>query len=191
MWFILDNIAALMVFVTVSFTIAVTQILATEEMVEQTIAYASKKQTLELADMLEKELALIGQGMPSNKRITDVVTNAQGETTSFIFWWNNGSTDLEIEYRLIFVDSVTVKDETFALYRMDRYVNDVQEGGSMPTLRNFRLDPLNASGNIVNPSAAKLVRATVVNTYPLGDLDKMHIGQTHWGITIQPMNLNN
>ncbi len=179
-----------MVFVTVAFSVAVTQIRATEETVEQTIAYASKKQTLELADMLEQELALIGQGMPSNKQITDVDTNSQGETTKFEFWRNDGMDDLKIEYRLVFVDSVTVEDATFATYRMDRYVNDVLEGGSQSTLRNFRLDPLNASGNIVNPNAAKLVRATVVNIYPLGDLDNMHVGQTHWGITIQPMSLN-
>ncbi len=190
MQFMLDHIAAALVYMTVAFLIAFTQIRATSETIEQTIAYASKKQILELADLLEQELALIGEGMPPNQQITNVVTNTQGETTSFIFWRNDGIDDLLIEYRLVFVDSVTVGQDTFALYRMDRYVNSVLDGGSQATLKNFRLDPLNASGNIVSPDAAKLVRATVVSTYPLGDLDDMYIGQTHWGITIQPMNLN-
>lgn len=190
MQFLLDNIAALLVFVTVAFTVAATQLRASSDTAEQTISYASKKQTLELADMLEKELALIGDGTAPNKQIDSVTNNSDGETTSFVFWWNDGSGDLEIEYKLVVVDSVSVRGETIARYRMDRYVNGVIDGGSTSTLRHFRIDPLNASGNIVTPSAARLVRVRVVNTYPMGNLDDMFLGQTHWGITIHPMNLD-
>lgn len=190
MQFILDNIAALMVFVTVAFTVAVTQIRAVSETVEQTIAYASKKHTLELADMLEEELAMIGEGTAPNKQIDSVTNNSDGETTSFVFWRNDGSGDLEIEYRLVVDDSVTVGGETIALYRLDRYVNSVLDGSTQATLRHFRIDPLNASGSVSNPAAARLIRVRVVNTYPMGELDNMYLGQTHWGMTIHPMNLD-
>jgi hypothetical protein len=190
MQFMLDHIAALMVFTAVAVMVAVTQARATNDALEQTIAYASKKQLLDLAGTLEDEVKLIGQGMPPNKQITSVTTNAQGETTSFKFWRNDGLQDLEIEYKLVFVDSVTTKNGTFATYRMDRYENSVVAGSSPSSLRTFRLEPLNAAGNIVNPNAARLVRISIINTYPMGDLDDMYVGQTHFGITLQPMNLN-
>lgn len=190
MHFLLDHIAAILIFTTVAFTVAVSQIRAKDDMMEQTIAYASKKQTLELADMLEQELALIGEGTLPSKQIDTVTNNAAGETTNFVFWRNDGVADLEIEYQLVFVDSVSIRNQMAARYRLDRYENSVLLGGSTPTIRHFRLDPLNNNGTIVNPAAARLVRVRIANMYPMGDLDDMYIGETYWGITIQPMNLN-
>jgi len=170
--------------------VAVTQSRATNDSIEQTISYASKKQLLDLGTTLEDEIKLIGEGMPSNQHITAFTTNSDGQTTSFKFWRNDGVDDLEVEYKLVFVDSVTTTTETFATYRMDRYENGVIAGSSPSSLRDFKVEPLNAAGNVTVPASARLVRVAIINSYPLGDLDNMYIGQTHYGITLHPSNLD-
>jgi cytochrome c-type biogenesis protein CcmE len=187
MQFILDHIAAIVIYVTIALSIITLQLRTMASTTEATIAYMSKKQTLEFADLLEQEIKLIGTG--TAQKITNVSTNADGQTTNFTFWWNDGASDLEVEYRLIATDTVTVDGEVIPRYRMDRYVNGALNGGGPSTLRDFRVEPLDASGNVTGAASAIMVRAQVVNTYPLGDLEDMYIGRTFWGMTLLPMNL--
>ena len=187
MQFILDHIAAILVYTTVALSIATLQMRTMASTTEATIAYMSKKQTLEFADMLEQEIKLIGTG--TAQKITNVTTNGDGQTTNFTFWWNDGSTDLEVEYRLIPTDSVTVDEVVIPRYRMDRYVNGALNGGGPSTIRDFRIQPLDASGNASSAASAVMVRALVINTYAMGELDDMFIGRTFWGMTLLPMNL--
>lgn len=187
MQFILDHIAAILIYVTIAFAIATLQMRTMASTTEATIAYMSKKQTLEFADVLEQEIKLIGTG--TAQKITNITTNADGQTTNFTFWWNDGVDDLEVEYRLIETDIITVGGEEIQRYRMDRYVNGVIDGGSPSTLRDFRIEPLDENGTPTGAATAVMVRAQVVNTYPMGDPDKMLIGRTFWGMTLLPMNL--
>ncbi len=187
MQFILDNIAALLVYTAIAVAIAVIGLRSTQSTTEITIASISKKQTLEFVDILEQEINLIGTG--TVQKITNVTTNGDGQTTDFTFWWSDGVTDYEVQYQLVTVDSTTVRGETFARYRMDRYVNGTPDGAGPSTLRDFRIVPLDASGGVTDAASAIMVRAQVVNTYPLGDLDKMYLGRTLWGTTLTPPNL--
>ena len=187
MQFILDNISALVVYIAIAFTVVIIQVRSTQSTSEMTIAYISKKQTLEFTDLLEQELKLIGTG--TAQKITNVTTNGDGQTTDFTFWWNDGATDFEVQYQLVTVDTVTVNGDPVARYRMDRYVNGVRDGGGPSTLKHFRIEPLDASGNVTTAASAVMVRAQVVNTYPMGDLDNMYLGRTFWGMTLLPTNL--
>lgn len=187
MQFILDNLTALLVYGAIALAVTSLQLRSMQSTTEMTIAYMSKKQTLELADMIEQEIKLIGTG--TAQKITNVTTNAAGQTTNFTFWWNDGVTDFEVEYRLIPTDTVTVDEVQIPRYRMDRFVNGTYQGGSASTLRDFRIEPLDASGNVTGAATAVMVRAQVVNTYPTGDLENMYIGRTFWGMTLLPMNL--
>ena len=184
---LLDNVSALIVYTTVAVAIATLQLSTVQSTTEMSIAYMSKKATLEFADMLEQELKLIGTG--TAQKITSATTNAEGQTTDFRFWWNDGVTDYEVQYQLVTVDTLTISGETVPLYRMDRYVNGTYEGGSPPTLRDFVITPLDDAGNPTAAGSAVMVRAQVVNTYPAGDLDDMYLGRTFWGMTLLPMNL--
>jgi len=187
MQLILDNVAALVVYTTVAVAIATLQLSTVQSTTEMSIAYMSKKQTLEFADMLEQELKLIGTG--TAQKITNVTTNSDGQTTDFRFWWNDGSTDFEVQYQLVPVDSVTIDGALIPIYRMDRYVNGAKEGGSTPTLRDFVITPLDDAGNATTAGGAVMIRAQLVNTYPTGDLEEMYMGRTFWGMTLLPMNL--
>lgn len=187
MQFILDNIAATLVFSAVALAVFVTQLNSSQATVESTVSYMSKKQTLELGATLELELKLIGQG--TTNKIDEAIKNADGQTTSFIFWRNDGIVDIKVEFRLVETDIIKIRGTDVQRYRMDRFENDVFRGGSAPTLRDFVIEPLDAAGNVVAPAAAVLVRAKIRDTYPLGDPDDMYIGHTFWGMTVRPENL--
>ncbi len=187
MQLILDNISAILVFTAVATAIATLQLRSMQSTAEMTIAYVSKKQTLEFADLLEQEIKLIGTS--TAQKITNVTTNGDGQTTNFTFWWNDGVTDFEVQYQLVTVDTVTVNGDPVPRYRVDRYVNGVLEGGSPSTLQDFRVEPLDASGNVTGFASAVMVRAQVVNMYPIGDIDNMYLGRTFWGMTLLPVNL--
>ena len=187
MQFIIDHIAALLVYSVIAMSVATLQMRSTQSTTEATIAYMSKKQTLEFADLLEQELKLIGTDTADT--ITNVSTNSDGQTTNFTFWWNDGSDDLEVEYRLETTEIVEMDGEKVQLYRMDRYVNGALAGGGPSTIRDFRIEPLDANGTPTTAASAVMVRAQVVNTYPAGTLDDMYLGRTFWGMTLTPMNL--
>jgi len=184
---LLDNIGALLVFSAVALAVITTQFRSSQANVESTVGYMSKKQTLELASVLEQEIKLIGQG--TTDKITGTTKNGAGQTTSFKFWRNDGLSDLEIEYRLSETDIVQMKGVDVQRYRMDRLVNGVVMGASPSTLRDFVIEPLDANGNVVAVGSAVLVRARVRNVFPIGDPDDMHLGHSLWGITIRPEGL--
>lgn len=187
MQLILDNLAATIIFTAVALAVATTQLYSSRSSVESTVSYMAKKQTLDLASVLEQELKMIGEGTAND--IDLIQTNADGQTTRFVFWRNDGVNDLKIEYRLVATDTVEINDTDVPRYRMDRYVNDIQDGGSSPTLRDFRIEALDEAGNVVGAASAVLVRASILDTYPIGELDDMYLGQTYWGITLRPENL--
>ena len=187
MQLILDNISAILIFSAVAFAVASTQLHSSQTTAESTISYMSKKQILEFGSTLEQELKLIGQGTVD--KIDEATQNQDGQTTSFVFWRNNGIVDIKVEYRLIETDVIQVNGADVQLYRMDRYENNVYRGGSAPTLRDFIIQPLDASGNAVPPANAVLVRARIRDSYPVGDPDDMHVGYSVWGLTLRPENL--
>ena len=62
-------------------------------------------------------------------------------------------------------------------------------GGSPSTLRAFNINLLTSGGGAATPDTAELVRVSFINMYPVGNPDDMAIRQTHWGITVRPLNL--
>lgn len=190
MQLMLDHISSILIASAVILVVLSTQFQAQRAATEQTIAYASKKMTLDLASMLEQELALIGDG--TTDTITDVQTNADGQTTVFEFWREDElGTDIEITYRLTTSDIVDIDGESVQLYRMDRYEDDVLSGGGGERLRHFSLTMLDESGGVTADAAsARLIRAVVVNAFPYGTSADSYLFESHWGITIRPMNLD-
>lgn len=187
MQLILDNIAATIIFSAVAFAFATMQLFSSRSSIETTVSYMAKKQTLELAATLEQELKMVGEGTLND--IDLIETNASGQTTRFVFWRNDGTGDLKIEYRLVPTDTVEIDGVTIPRYRMDRYVNDVKNGGSSSTLRDFRIETLDESGSVVPAESTVLIRASILDTYPIGDFDDMYLGQTYWGMTLRPEEL--
>jgi len=185
MQLILDNISAIMIGSAVILIVLSTQFQAQRSAVEQTVAYASKQSTLQTGLAIEEDLAALGNGTAST--VTDVQTNADGLTTVFEFWKQDaGGADMEVTYRLTPGNKVVVRSDSVQLYTLDRFENDVWAGGV------FALDMLDSGGNVtVSAGSARLVRATLVNVYPFGEDDGSSVFQTHWGITIRPIGLQN
>ncbi len=191
MQLILDNISAIMIGSAVILIVLSTQFQAQRSAVEQTIAYASKQSTLQTGVSIEEDLAALGNGTADT--VTDVQTNADGLTTVFEFWKQDaGGADMEVTYRLSAGNKVVVRGDSVQLYTLDRFENDVWAGGGGERVRFFALDMLDSDGNVtLSAGSARLVRATLVNVYPFGEDNGSSVFQSHWGITIRPIGLQN
>lgn len=157
--------------------------------IEESVSYAAKIQTLSMADYLEDDLLLIGDG--TSDTIVDVETNGDGQTTLFSFWREDESAvDMLVAYTLTEQDSVQIDDEWIQLYQLNRTENGVAAGGGSSTLETFQISMLNANGNVTaGVASARLLRVRAVNVYPYGDPDDMNIFRNFWGITVRPPNL--
>ena len=166
-----------------------TQFNAQRAAIEQSISYAAKAQMLQMADMIEQELLLIGDG--TDDTIGTVTTNAAGETTEFSFYREDDSgTPMEVSYQLVETESVEINDETTQLYRMDRYEDGDLVGGGSSTLSHFRITMLDGAGSVTaSVSSARLLRVSVANAFAHGEAQDMFMFESYWGITVRPMNL--
>lgn len=190
MQFLLDHIASILVSSAVLLLVIATNLGAQRAAVEETVAYAAKMQTLSLADYLEDDLLLIGDG--TSNTIADVTENDDGQTTEFSFWREDDlGLDMLVSYTLSETDSVEIDNEWIQLYRLDRTENAVAAGGGSSTLSQFQITMLNASGSVTGSvSDARLLRVRAVNVYPFGDPDDMDLFRSYWGITVRPPNLD-
>ena len=189
MQFLLDHIASILVSGAVLLLVIAANLGAQRAAIEETVAYAAKVQTLSLADYLEDDLLLIGDG--TTDTIEDVTTNSDGQTTEFSFWREDDmGIDMLVSYTLSETDSVEIDDEWIQLYRLDRTENGVAAGGGSSTLSQFQIVMLNSSGNVTaGIAAARLLRVRAVNVYPFGDAEDMDLFRSYWGITVRPPNL--
>ncbi len=184
-----DHISSILVAGAVTLLLISTSLNAQQAAVEETISYAAKAQALNLADFLEDDLLLIGDG--TTDTIEDVETNADGQTTLFSFWKDDEfGVDMLVSYTLAEQDSVYIDEEWIQLYQLNRFEDGNPAGGGSSTLEAFQIIMLNAGGNVTaSVAAARLVRVRVVTVYPFGDPDDMGLFRNYWGIAIRPPNL--
>ena len=193
MAFLLDHIAATLVIGSLVLVLATLQFRAQHASVEQTAMYTAKKQTLEFADFLTRELSNIGMEMPEDQRLEKHSSNAYGLTDTLRFWRKDLAGDvLKIEYVLVPADTIVYHDTTAVLYEMRRYQNDVLSGRSMPTLRSFNIDLFDDSGVAVSDSLlgqARQMRIRITTALPYGDPSRFYLPEIHWGTTLRPQGL--
>lgn len=190
MQLILDNISAVMIGSAVILIVLSTQFQAQRAATEQTMAYVSKKSTLDLGRVVEQDLIALGSG--TTDTITDMQENVDGLTTLFEFRKLDGTgTDIEVAYTLTASDMVNVRGDSVQLYELDRYENGVWAGGGGSRVRFFSIDMLNSNGHeTAGVASARLLRIRLVNVYPFGEDDGSSIFQSHWGITVRPEGLD-
>ena len=190
MQFLLDHIASIMVSGAVLLLVIATNLSASRAAIEETVAYSAKMQTLSLADFLEDDLLLIGDG--TDDTIGDIETNADGQTTLFSFWREDDlGADMLVAYTLVESESVEIDGDMVQLYQLFRTENGVAAGGGSSTLESFQITMLNAAGNAAaGVGAARLLRVRAVNVYPFGEPDDMNLFRSYWGITVRPPNLD-
>lgn len=193
MQYLLDHLSATLVGLALIVILMVVQVRGQHSSAERTAVYAAKKHTLELADLLTRELSNIGAEMPDGQRIGKVSTNAYGLTDTLRFRYVNTAGDtLQIEYVLVPADTVILADTATVVYKMQRYQNGVLAGGSMATLRAFNIDLLDDFHVVVADTLleqARKVRIRLASVLPYGDPEDFFLPEVYWGTTLRPQSL--
>ena len=194
---LIDRIVAVIVsavLVLMGFTV---QQRAQQTSVGSAMLYAGKKQTLELADLLERDLANVGFDIaPGQEAITDYsVTDDNLERLQF-FGSNATGNQIEIRYDLVSADSAQVGEETVALYALERYEKQdgvwQLAGGSPATLTRFYIDLLSEANSVVPRENTRRIRVWLENAV----MPEANMGETmqgfrllRWSVTLNPTNL--
>ncbi len=162
-----------------------------------TMLYVSKKQTLELADLLERDLANVGFNItPDQDAITDYTTGEFNLERLQFFTSDAAGTQLEVRYDLVEVDTMTTQEGVVSLYELQRFENEsgswVQVGGSPGTLTRFYIDLLNDANNNVPKERASRMRIWLENAVmpeAQGTQMSSYLRRLRWSATINPSNL--
>ncbi len=192
MYFIWDNLAAGLIALVLVVLLIGMQFRVSQVSNDRTALYAAKKHTLELADFVSRELSNVGSNLPEGQRITKRTVNAYGLTDTLEFGRLNSTGDtLRLAYILTADDSVAIGDTTVTLYRMQRYENGVEDGGSTPSLRDFQIELLDADGVAVGTryDDTRQIRISLSSLVPFGDPEDHYVPQTFWGTTLRPNTL--
>ena len=169
-----------------------------------TMLYVGKKQTLELADMLERDLANVGfNTAPGQDAITAYAVQPNGMLDSLIFWGiardSLGSTarQVEVRYKLVRADSAHFGEGSVQLYALKRSQREsgggwTSVGGSPETMTRFHLDLLGTSNTVVNADEARRIRVWLENAVmPEANMGEMmdNFRRLRWSVTLSPSNL--
>ena len=201
---LIDRIVAVIISAMIVLMGFMVQQRAQQTSLGSTMLYVGKKQTLELADMLERDLANIGFNRnPGQTSVTAFTQHSDGMLDSLIFWGigrdSIGATARQVEvlYRLIPADTVNFGTEAVPLYALQRFEREgggawSLDGGSPPTLSRFYVDLLGETNNSVTPEQARRVRVWLENAVmPEANMGEMmnHLRLLRWSMTLSPSNL--
>ena len=172
---------------------------ATQTSVGSAMLYVGKKQTLELADMLERDLANVGFEIdPDQDAITDFIVGPDNLERLQFFGSDATGNQIEIRYDLAVVDTVEVGQEQVPLYELQRFEKNgalwQAAGGSPSTLTRFHVDLLSENNLSVGKEDARRIRVWLENAVmpeaTLGQLMEA-LRLLRWSATISPTNLRN
>ena len=196
----IDRIIAMIIAAMVLLLGITTQQRARQSSVESTMLYVGKKQTLELADMLERDLANVGyQTTPGQDAITYYSRDDNDMLDTLQFWGlrrdsvDGAAEQVEIRYRLVEADTVEIDGTVVQLYQLKRFehVGGVWQarGASPTTITRFYLDLLNENNNAAPPDQATRIQVRLENAVaPKLDPGRRLNGlrSLHWSTTLSP-----
>lgn len=172
---------------------------AHQSQIERSLMYNAKKQTLEIAGTLERDLMNAGyETSPFEAAVLEYNTTAEGLTDTLQFWGVGASGNrTRIAYGVTEEDSVTADGETMTLYELRRWERQggqfVRAGGAAPTLTRFRIDLLDEKNNsVTDPEDARRFKirfANTVHAYSNTDGYLKGYRQLHWAVTVGSTNL--
>lgn len=187
-----DQLSTALIVGTIALLIGVMQVRTQRSSVERSAMYVAKKGTLEFADYISRDLSNFGKDMPDAQRLGAFSANKAGMTDSLQFWRINTKGDtLNIIYTLVPADTVVYQDTTTTIYQVNRFENGLLAGGSMPTLRSFKIDFLSDSGASVgsNIDQAQQIQIRLSNMLPFARNPRFYLEETFWGTTLRPHSL--
>ena len=196
----IDRIVATIIAAMVLLMGLSTQQRARKTSLSSSMLYVGKKKTLELADMIERDLTNLGyQTTPGQNAISDYTLRDNDMLDSLTFWGlrrdgvGTAAQQVEIRYRLAEADTVQIGGEPVALYELRRLVklggSWQVRGSSGPTLTGLYLDLLNENNNAASPDSAIRIQVLLENAVvPQFDPDRAVSGlrRLHWSTTLSP-----
>lgn len=137
MYFLYDNLTALIIATTVIFIVLSMQIQATQMSNQEVAINASKNQAHALATWLERDLSRIGANMDTDE--SPLSKNSNGSCQEFEFRYRDAGNQEEIT-----VEYTTEESETGEDCQLVREVDAAPEG-RFPALDYFHVDMLNGA----------------------------------------------
>lgn len=198
-----DHLMSVIIAAVVTLMLVTFQSSVQETTVGRTLLYSGKKATLELADILERDLANAGHQAPPGQTGIIVHTPATlsgvDVTQTIEFWTDIAGAQGRVRYQLAGVDSVELEGTMVPLFQLSRSENFgagwIPGGGSGPVLTGFRID-LRTDNNqpAADLSAVRALRVRVATAiapgvHRSGFLSGMRI--LRWGAVLRPPRLQN
>ncbi len=172
---------------TVILILAVSQFRTSEAVVDQTSYYASKRQILEMSEMIEFDFKNIGLGVPAGTSVFNEVTET---TIEFLMLLDPDDTALSVvRYTEIPTDTLELDGEEIPLFEVRRIVNGTISGRSPARMSEFVVELLNVEGDPVSsPEEAKMIHVRY-SVIPPFSAEKGFLKASNWSRTFTPANL--
>jgi len=187
MQILIDHITATMIGGTVLLILTVAQFRTNAAAIDQTSYYASKKQVLELTNMIEADFKNIGLGVPSGTPVFNEVTSTALE---FKMLLDPGDPVYStVRYEVVPADTLELDGQNVPLTKLRRIVNGVLTGQSPPRMTEFVVELRNVLGNpVANPEDTETIHVHFALVPPF-NADDGYIKKTYWTRTFLAPNL--
>ncbi|WP_457651834.1 hypothetical protein [Rhodocaloribacter sp.] len=187
MQILLDHITATMIGGTVLLILAVSQFRTSEAVVDQTSYYASKRQILEMTEMIEFDFKNIGLGVPAG---TPVFNEVSENAVEFLMLLDPDDTALSVvRYVTVPTDTLELDGKEVPVYEVQRIVNGTVSGRSPARMSEFVIELRNVEGDPVgDPEDAETIHVRF-SLIPPFSADKGFIKESHWARTFSAPNL--
>ena len=201
MWFIFDNLRALMIAGAVLLMLLTAMTRAREMGTEQLSVYSAKSHALDLAEWLEDDIATLGSNFDSTTVRFLLPTNIDGNTSIFTFHRDTvgaapdfDKVRIETRYQLLDTDIAETQDSTIQMHQVVRSTRTQQgagwsswteDGRSSPRLSYFMVRLLDQLGQEVNNESETVflkIDFSVIPPFPQG---RQFLNQLSWGTTIR------
>ena len=195
---IYDHLVAVLVGSVILLLLFNVQQRAQQASVERTMLYMTKSNTLDLGSYLKRDLMNAGFDTPPVETgILTHNTNADGLTDTLVFWGVGASgARTRIAYGVSAVDTALINGQERPLFEVRRYerrgATFVRNGGSTPTLTQFKVDLLTSGNTPTDISTARRLRLRLTNAVLPDFESEAHLQgyrQLHWGVTLNPPGL--
>ncbi len=184
---LLDHITATMIGGTVLLILAVSQFRTSEAVVDQTSYYASKRQVLEMTEMIEFDFKNIGLGVPMGSSVFNEVSQ---DAIEFMMLLDPDDTALSVvRYQKVPTDTLEIDGEEVPVFEVQRIVNGTVSGRTPGRMSEFVTELRNIEGDPVSsPEDAKTIHVRF-SLIPPFNADKGFLKSSNWTRTFTPANL--
>ena len=201
MWFIFDNLRAVMIAGAVTLMLLTAMTRARELGTEQLSVYSAKSHSLDLAEWLEDDIATLGSNFDSTTVRFLLPTIEDGLTSDFTFHRDTmgaapdfDKIRIETRYQTIETEMAVLDDTTIQMYQVVRSTRVQQgtgwsawteDGRSSPRLSYFMISLLDFLGAPVATETQTVflkMDFSIVPPFPQG---RQYLKQLSWGTTIR------